>query len=1008
MVRKRSRKIILKREILIAKKDFKVKKKRNFVVPLLLICLFFLVLLFNTYFNHISNVAINPEGTTLGNKYYYSGTDPYYNMRLCQITYETGTYPYPSLDSGDPLLNYPIGITGGARPPLFNMIAVTTAHFLSNFMPDIDALGLAMLFLPAIYGALLVFPVYGIGKELFNRKVGIVSALLVPLIPLHLISGHGSAYSLFDHDSFLLLLSVCIFFFLIKSYKSEKHSKSLLFASLAGILIGCFELTWAAAQALYLLIVVFLVVQLFIDILKGITLQKIIVPVSTSLAFVVGYLIALPFNIINQSVTGFLFFVMLITLGISGVYLIIYKIKLPWIITVPVMFTFGIVFLIFLKLVNDGAIKTWSILLNISNVIFGAGVYGSQVDMTIGEAHTYGISQSVMSFGPVLYWVAFSGFILFLYHTYKNHLRPYDMLFITIFFVQFWFTTVAGRFLNDMVPVICIFSAYMLVKIVDKLDYKQMIQRIKSIGGFRGIRKGIKISQLVGILFIVFLVFLPNSFLALDAATPAPLKEEMFGAGYIGSYGLGFGQERYWMDAFYWLSQQDTSISSDADKPAVLTWWDYGFFEVAEGKHPTVADPYQDGIPPASNFLTAQSEKEATAVLIIRIVEGTKKPMMWAVGTIPQEVKDVFSKYTNQSENISNIIENPYSAPSYNQLISPEWGNTILRTDEFNAMYHDTTSILVNLSDSDLTKLYHDMMAVTGYQIRYFGVEQRDMYAIFGVFPFLADKSTHNYVTTEDDWYKTVWVDTNTGAEYTYDEVTGFTSQEREEMSLTPTTHRKDTFYNSMAFRIYFGLKDSAEDVLPESRIPCYLMRHWKAEYISPYLTLCKYYEGAPITGNVILGDNIAYDGSVIYVIDENGIPHDYHMTTNGEFNVVAPAGNITLLLFIENQQLDEYNIGDVTEEQAIWKQSSNFTVTFKVNMSSVYVQVVNQTGLLNITSLSYGFSPISQNVSIGNYSFENLIPSTYRFEILDESGNVTYTVDKFLAPDENNITIGE
>ena len=158
---------------------------------------FLMVLFLNTYFNLTSGTAINDSGKELEDKFYLAGPDPYYNMRLVQKTIETGKYPYMGGAHGglDPLLNYPVGATGG-RPPLFNMLAIGVGKIMSLFMNEVDALGYAMQFLPALYGALLVIPVYFIASILFNKKAGIIAAWLVPLIPIHLASGHGSAYSL--------------------------------------------------------------------------------------------------------------------------------------------------------------------------------------------------------------------------------------------------------------------------------------------------------------------------------------------------------------------------------------------------------------------------------------------------------------------------------------------------------------------------------------------------------------------------------------------------------------------------------------------------------------------------------------------------------------------------------------------------------------------------------------------------------------------------------------------
>ena len=47
----------------------------------------------------------------------------------------------------------------------------------------------------------------------------------------------------------------------------------------------------------------------------------------------------------------------------------------------------------------------------ISNVIYGTGIYGKKVSLTIAEAGTYNISRSVMSYGPAIYWLAFLIFL---------------------------------------------------------------------------------------------------------------------------------------------------------------------------------------------------------------------------------------------------------------------------------------------------------------------------------------------------------------------------------------------------------------------------------------------------------------------------------------------------------------------------------------------------------------------------------------------------------------------
>ena len=446
---------------------------KKFTTILILLGIFSIVLFMTCYFNYTSGIAFNPDGTTLGTRFFLSGPDPYYNMRLCTETLEKGYYPYLSPSEGDPLLNYPAGLYGGARPPLFNMIAVGTASILGNFMPQMDALGWCMLFLPAIYGALLIFPVYGIGKELFNRKVGLLSAFFIALIPAHIGSGHGSAFSLFDHDSFLLVLFACTFYFFIKSLKEKEIKKSLVYAGFAGLFVGAIQLTWAAAQVILLLILVFMFVQLILDIFRG--MKDITTAYKTVTVLGVGYFISLPLAMAKEYMMTFPLYIFAISLGILVIYLILKKLNLPWLISMPALGCLGAVGLGFFYMISRGIIYITGPLATIANLVFGSGIYGSKVALTIAEAHTFGLSQTVMMFGPALYWLALVGFVLFSIATYKDKIKPQNLFFLIVFIIDFWMITIAGRFLNDLIPCVAVLAAYVTWTVIDRIDYKQMI-----------------------------------------------------------------------------------------------------------------------------------------------------------------------------------------------------------------------------------------------------------------------------------------------------------------------------------------------------------------------------------------------------------------------------------------------------------------------------------------------------------------------------------------------------
>lgn len=1008
------------------------KKKlitKKLFIGISLIFIFFLVLLFNSYFNYQSGIAFNENGTTLGTRFFLSGPDPYYNMRLCQQMLKTGQYPFVTLADGDPLLNYPLGILAGARPPLFNLVAVASAGILQNVMPQMDALGWAMLFLPAIYGALLVFPVYGIGKTLFNHKVGLVAALLVALTPIHISSGHGSAFALFDSDSFVLLLTTLFVFFAIKSFKEEDKKKSFLYATLGSVMLGAIYLSWSSYQGIFLMLALSTIVFLFLNILRcKYPLKNMI---ASTIMLGGAFFITLPYAIYAQELlpnfTMVAFGVAIITLILS---IIFKKLNLPWTITLPTIGALLGAGLVVLYFVNLKMIFLGYPILELSNLIYGAGIYGLKVSLTIAEAHTFGMSQIVMSYGVAVYWLALIGFVFFLYKNHRNKWKDHQTFFIILFISNFWLTTVAGRFLNDLIPQIVIFSAMVIVVLVDKIDYKTMIRNVKNSVGINKLKR-IRYTHYLGVMFVSLLVIFPNAYTSLDAAIPPEDKAKYFGENYSGYFGTSLGEQYYWADAFHWLSLQDNEIVKPQDRPAFLSWWDYGFYGVSMGEHPVVADNYQDGFYPASNFLTSQSEMDAISILIIRLAEGTQKHLPPDGRQIPisSAVEQVFRKYfppynetVNNTydhikfplkkiiwhypaEDIIRYMNDKQSSPSYNTLISEEWGNKIYRKNADNAMYQDVSKIITKLDEDKILSLYKDMVTATGYDIRYFGIERRDITDIFGVFTFLSDKSVFGYSTTEDDWYQLVYTD-DQGNQYPFSDVKNMTQTEYEKLNLKQNTISKDTVSQSTAYRLFYGIKTTNSQFLPS-----YAMRHFYVQYLSGLISISKFYEGAKVKGSVFV-NNVPYMFGLVAFQDQYGLIHDVnYINYDGSFNLLVPSGNVTLLVLRDNNVVGSYPFDiKITEEQAKREAPCNVTLPIQMNLSSINLRLTNitQTGLsLTFTNEEFFSTVTVPDIQPNVYTLQQLFPATYKVTVLNTNTNTTKTLpSQFLQPDSNNITI--
>ncbi|MEC8398134.1 MAG: hypothetical protein VXZ34_00955, partial [Candidatus Thermoplasmatota archaeon] len=94
------------------------------------------------------------------------------------------------------------------------------------------------------------------------------------------------------------------------------------------------------------------------------------------------------------------------------------------------------------------------------------------------------------------------------------------------------------------------------------------------------------------------------------------------GRRYLGSFGSSFN-DNGWNAAYEWLANQDTGMAY-SEKPAFVSWWDYGFQALSTGEHPSVSDNFQSGIPATGNMLLARNQDDLTAMFIWQLAEGDR------------------------------------------------------------------------------------------------------------------------------------------------------------------------------------------------------------------------------------------------------------------------------------------------------------------------------------------------------------------------------------------------
>jgi len=664
------------------------------------------ILFFATFFNLQSGLF------TSESEFFLIGPDSYYNLRLCEQTMETGVFPF--VDQNDPLLNYPLTDDAG-RPPVYTMVAVGATALVQSCtgLDTSSALGWCMLFLPAIYGVLLVLPVYFLAKELFNKKIALISAFILPIIPLLILPAHGCTLGLFDHDSFILLLTITFLYFLVKTFKQHPNHRKY-HTALSGITLGLLYLTWVSGYIFgFILIIISFILFLFFLIRDANTSYD-----QRTLTYItiIGYTIYYPYGVASSQVINHAIpliattAIILLTLALK-----ILPIKKMTQITLALglLVSSSLFIFLFKPYPFNGIIKTLS-----------TGIYGSSVFQTIAEGQILSLSSMMLYLGPVLYITALIGIVLYLLNLYHDGIKTHHIVFLTFLAFVFWTTTQAGRFLNDLVPYIALFSAFTLFFIGQKVFQTPNKRKIKR----------------YAFISFVFILVASNTFLTVHAALPYNITQENFGTQ--GLWSLSMTQEQHWTDAMNYLSNQDNHIEEPEQRPGVISWWDYGFFIISLGSHPSVADNFQNGIISSASFLTSQSDEEALAILTARIT---------------QEEEQSIASYQEAFEDIPKRIE-----------------ETTLTLKE----YYKSTSI------------FYDR------HIKYAIVTERDLNEIYRVFPAMCDKPLETFI-------QTIYQDTKTGTNYTLSQLENMTYQQRLPLNLKMIEQYQPAYYNSTAYRIY-------------------------------------------------------------------------------------------------------------------------------------------------------------------------------------------------------------
>lgn len=943
------------------------------------------------------------------------GSDAYYYERIVEYIAFNNRHLLH-----DPMINFPMGVRN-PRPPFYGWTTVLSAHLFRPFVGDFSkSLHYSLILSTAFWGALTIFPTYLVGRDTFGKRAGIAAAFFLAISAGHLQrSPIGNA----DHDAIYLFFAISGFYFLMKALKGipdditwiEKwgklnsvksglstfisdNKKSLLYASMAGMCFATVALSWQGWAYVIVIVLSYYYIQLLIDRVRyrdstGVTF-------CVMISLVVCVLVAAPFyyganvgaNLPHGIGTWFDVPLILIILGlIGGIFLTITR-DFPWILIYSTLIAIVIGFIVYAVYVSPALMDV---------MLSGAGYFArTKAYETIAEAQAPEFSNIVLSFGPASFFLSIIGIALAIWH-FKSNWNT-EFLFILVWTAfAIYMSLSAARFIFNGSPAFALTAGWVVALIVEKSKFQDFTYRLSKSKGnmLSGLKKAITVPHVISVLFVVFILLLPNVMSGLDAGIPFENKRQYDRQVYqtlpnflrpddynetrgdiwhFGAFGYGLDKPTdYWPAAWDWLSEENSHLPPE-DRPAFLSWWDYGFESVARGRTPTVADNFLWGHQLAGNVLMSQNESETLSLLIVRMLEEPYRKD----GSFEGEIREILVRHIGEekTEELDDAFRDP-GAFREEVLSNPDRYHP--RADDIsnaNLRYAKTMGLLAYEKHDTLVELYYDITTHMDKIIQHIAVDTR-------LFPFSGRQTGIFYAPAKLSDHR---MDEEGGMRTPYDFFTIYLIDEfgneyedpddvpPEVMIVDYDIRYHDMFYNSMLYRTFIGyaghwvgeeegvptINNEQLQPMPGWGLNNFKMSYrtayynpypqeevrdhpdeWRAvsfqealryqeegngtvdlsamSYLSQGVVFLEYYHGAIVSGTVTLEDRSPVEGARITILDEMGVPHKTTFTDkDGYYSIYAPHGDVTIVVSTGGmespiQQLEEITMGH-----------SSFTVT--------------------------------------------------------------------------------
>lgn len=574
----------------------------------------------------------------VGNDVIFSSeSDAWYHMMLAVSTALNLRLPW-----FDPMTYFPHGTPVPFGP--FNSLGIAVISLIMGLgHPSIHMIDSVGAFFPAVLGALLVIPVYFIGRKIGGKSCGLISALIIAVMPGQILERSVLGFS--DHhisESLLSAFAIMFFMLAISSgkdmrFKSIKKDWTalktpIIYSALAGLALGLYIDAWASGILFEGVILIFIVLQSAVDHLKNRNAEHL--GISGAIAFFIAALMVLPFIQVYYGFTSYyysLFQPTILLLGMVAALLISFLSELMKERGVNRYYFPAAIFIIAILglIILSAAIPTFTSTLFTGLNIFqpkagGASTVAEASPLLIegGQFTLDGIQANFPGISVILspFFLGLIALIL-LSARYIRTQRGIYLLMITWSVITLLLTLAQVRFAYYYGVNVALLTGVLASWALEKAGLGEHSNEAVKSKDMAGLLVS-NLRAIVVIILILILVIYPSvsvSILTAKYTTGGPDKDWMSSVGWLETNTPSPGMDIY---TIYQRPPDRQQYAYPASAYGVMSWWDYGHYIETIGHRMPNANPFQEGIgnltaniPGSSPFFLSESEDQAENVL---------------------------------------------------------------------------------------------------------------------------------------------------------------------------------------------------------------------------------------------------------------------------------------------------------------------------------------------------------------------------------------------------------